>query len=113
MQIIDADTHVIENEHTWDFMEEEEQAFRPLVVVPKHGGAATVSGFAGTPRTVEEFWIIDGRVFSKASGFVSKEMSAGAREASDVEARLAHMDELGVDIHVIYPSLLAPLTRRP
>jgi len=113
MQIIDADTHVIENEHTWDFMEEEEQAFRPLVVVPKHGRAATVSGFAGTPRTVEEFWIIDGRVFSKASGFVSKEMSAGAREASDVEARLAHMDELGVDIHVIYPSLLGPLTRRP
>ena len=114
MQIIDSDAHVIENEHTWDFMAEEEQAFRPVVVVPKHGRAVNVAGgVGGTSREVQEFWIIDGRVFSKLSGFVSNEMSAGAREASDVEARLSHMDELGVDMHVLYPSLLAPLTRRP
>jgi predicted TIM-barrel fold metal-dependent hydrolase len=33
---------------------------------------------------------------------------------SDIDARLAHMDELGVDLHVLYPTIfLRPLTRRP
>ena len=112
MPVIDADTHVIENEQTWEYMKEEEQAFKPIVVVPKHGGAANVSGIGGQ-QAVEEYWIIEGRVIAKRSGFISNEMSAGAREVSDVEARLAHMDELGVDIHVLYTSLLGPLTRRP
>ena len=112
MPVIDADTHVIENEQTWEYLEADEQAFKPVVVVPKHGGAANVPGFGGQ-QAVEEFWIIDGRILAKRSGFISTEMSEGAREVSDVEARLAHMDELGVDIHVLYTSLLGPLTRRP
>jgi hypothetical protein len=37
----------------------------------------------------------------------------GARELIDVPGRLEHMDRLGVDIHVIYPSILAPITDRP
>ena len=116
MQVIDSDAHVIENEQTWEYMEEEEVAlgFKPVVVVPKHGGAANVAGVSpGGAREVEEFWIIDGRVGAKRSGFLSTEMSEGAREASDVRARLAHMDELGVDVHILYPSLLSPLTHRP
>jgi len=28
---IDADTHVIEDEHTWDFFDPGEQQFRPLM----------------------------------------------------------------------------------
>ena len=35
MAVIDADTHVIETEHTWDYMDPSEQQFRPLVVTPK------------------------------------------------------------------------------
>ena len=38
MAVIDADTHVIETEHTWDYMEPAEQQFRPLVVTPKGEG---------------------------------------------------------------------------
>ena len=37
-----------------------------------------------------------------------------AREVSDIATRLAHMDALGVDVHILYPSIfLKPLTRRP
>ena len=113
MKIIDADAHIIENERTWDYMREEEQAFRPLVVVPKRGAVKEASGLPGGLAGFEEFWVIEGRVFSKRSSFVSTEMSEGAREISDIDARLKHMDELGVDVHVLYPSLLGPLTRRP
>jgi len=38
MAVIDADTHVIETEHTWDYMDPSEQQFRPIVVTPKGEG---------------------------------------------------------------------------
>jgi predicted TIM-barrel fold metal-dependent hydrolase len=113
MAVIDADTHVIETEHTWDFMREEERAFRPFVLVPKKG-QADLGLFGGLIRNVEEFWFIEGRAIQKRSSFISTEMAEGAREMSDVAGRLAHMDELGVDVHVLYPTLfLSPMTRRP
>ena len=30
MPVIDADAHVIENEHTWDFIPASEQRYRPV-----------------------------------------------------------------------------------
>ncbi len=38
MAVIDSDAHVVETERTWEFMEEDEAAFKPEVVVPKAGG---------------------------------------------------------------------------
>ena len=35
MAVIDADTHVIETEHTWDYLDPSEQQFRPIVVTPR------------------------------------------------------------------------------
>jgi hypothetical protein len=110
MPIIDADTHVVETEHTWDFMEEKEQAFRPTVLVPKDG-PTFLGGLCGH---VQEFWYMEGRAFEKRSDFLGKEMSEGAKEVSDIQARLAHMDELSVDVQVLFPTLfLRPLTRQP
>jgi len=34
MAVIDADTHVIETDHTWSFLEPSEQRFRPFVISP-------------------------------------------------------------------------------
>ena len=48
MAIVDADTHVIESERTWEFMGDHEQDFRPFVVLPK-SGEANLSG--GVLRT--------------------------------------------------------------
>jgi len=115
MPIIDSDAHVIESERTWEFMGEDEQDFRPFVVVPKASAEANLSGgFAGRRNIVSEFWVIEGRVASKRSNFRAVEVSDEQAEAADIQKRLAHMDELGVDVHVLYPTIfLRPLTRRP
>lgn len=100
MATIDSDAHVIETESTWDFMTESEAQFRPQIV-----GAVNPGGAATT------YWLIDGRLHARTN--VGKETPRGAREMSDIEKRLAHMDELGVDIQVLYPTLfLTPLSHR-
>lgn len=95
--VIDADAHVIETERTWQFLDEADRRFAPDLVV--------------SPRTGHQFWRIDDRVFPNTNiGLNTPEES---RELSDVEARLSHMDALGVDVQVIYPTLfLRPLTAR-
>ena len=100
MVVIDSDAHVVETERTWEYMEEGDGAFKPEVVVPKAGGD-------------REFWMIEGRTFAKNTN-IGRDTPDEAREMSDIAARLAHMDELGVDVHVLYPTIfLRPLTRRP
>ena len=100
MAVIDSDAHVVETERTWEFMEDFESSFKPEVVVPKAGGD-------------REYWMVEGRTFAKNSN-IGKDTPDEAREMSDIDARLAHMDELGVDLHVLYPTIfLRPLTRRP
>lgn len=106
MAVIDADTHVIETEHTWDYMEPAEQQFRPIVVTPKDEGG-------------REYWYIDGKIRGLARQAVTtpdvrqleeklgRKMAAPqeAREGENVAVRLKHMDELGVDIQVLWPTL--------
>ncbi len=100
MLTIDADAHVIENESTWEHMLESERRFRPQIVGPAHGEASA------------EHWLIDGRVIPWTN--VGRDISKGAREMSDLNARLKQMDELDVDVQVIYPTVfIFPCTRRP
>lgn len=101
--IIDADAHVIETDVTWDFVPDEDLAYKPLV--------ATATDGRGQERS---YWVVDGRARARGgAGNVSDVFPKGARELVDVEGRLRHMDQLGVDLHVIYPSLLSPFTDRP
>jgi len=101
MTVIDSDAHVHECEHTWDFMAESEQAIRPQVVT-RHGAD-------GSTR---EFWSFNGNMRPKG-GNVGKVTPAGARELTDVDLRLHQMDQLGVDIQVMYPSLLTMVDEDP
>ena len=89
-RVIDADAHVIENERTWEYMREDEQEFKPKVLVPKDGGP-------------DEYWMVEGRAFRRNAN-VGADTPTETREATDIKKRLAHMDEMGVDIHVLYPS---------
>jgi predicted TIM-barrel fold metal-dependent hydrolase len=60
-----------------------------------------------------ESWFIDGLYIGKARN-VGAETPKESREMGDIAARLKHMDELGVDIQVLYPTFcLRPFTRRP
>jgi predicted TIM-barrel fold metal-dependent hydrolase len=102
MPTIDADAHVIETDHTWEYMDGSDRQFKPLTVAASDEGASE-----------REFWLIDGKVQPKTQN-IGKDTPRASREMEDIEGRLRHMDELGVNIQVLYPSIfLRPLTSRP
>jgi predicted TIM-barrel fold metal-dependent hydrolase len=108
MAVIDADAHVVEWERTWEYMGEGERAFAPRVLIFKDQPQE-----ASGRRRGSEFWKIGGRVFAKDQN-IGLDTARQTREMEDVEARLTHMDELGVDVQVLYPSLfLRALTPLP
>jgi predicted TIM-barrel fold metal-dependent hydrolase len=106
MPTIDSDAHVVESEHTWDFMDAGDQKYRPVIVKPRGEGSG-------------EYWFIDGKI----RGLVRIVMTANeldevaertgrvmntpreTREMENVAARLRHMDELGIDVQVLYPTM--------
>jgi len=95
MPAIDADAHVVETERTWEFMEESEIAFKPQTLVFRDGG---------TIGRAREFWLIDGKTHPRRTN-IGLDTSEATREMQDIEARLRHMDELEVDVQVLFPSL--------
>lgn len=102
MAIIDADAHVVESEQTWSYMDTAERDLVPILLkIPGRTGRGSV------------LWAIDGKLVD--TGPVSETDAVKAvREMEDVDGRLAHMDELGTDIQVIFPTIfLRPLTTRP
>ena len=102
MAVIDSDAHVLESERTWDYMLESERDLKPRIVA--------------TPNDRDsggESWLIDGLYMGKARN-VGHETPKESREMDDIKARIKHMDELGVDMQVLYPTIfLRPYTRRP
>jgi predicted TIM-barrel fold metal-dependent hydrolase len=103
MPIIDSDTHVIENELTWSYMQGSDEQYRPQIL--------SRPGAAGGSRRRNEFWYFDSQLVNKRSfgsgnpndtSFTPGEYA----EMRDPAGRLRHMDELGTDIHVLYPTVL-------
>jgi predicted TIM-barrel fold metal-dependent hydrolase len=100
MLTIDADAHVIENESTWDFMLESERPFKPKIVG------------SNSAKDICDYWLVDGRVIPRSN--VERELPIAAREMTDLKVRVKHMDELGIDCQVIYPTFfITPVSRRP
>ena len=112
--VIDADAHVVETERVWDYLEASEEKFRPTLMTSREN-----------PK--RQNWFLDGEdlgfKFPSPDEKQSEEhlkrfgrevaTPVKARELSDVTQRLQHMDELGIDIQVLYNSLwLTPLTKR-
>jgi len=106
MPTIDSDAHVVESIHTWEHMDPSEREFMPQLVRPSGDGK-------------REFWMIDGKLRGLARQVINteqfQELSERAgrkmdtpqetREMENIPARLKHMDELGVDIQVLYPTV--------
>src|SRR3984893_377692 len=115
LPIIDADAHVIETEHTWDYMEPSERKFRPRL-------------FYSPDDETRQYWVIDDKIrgfrfptlseqqlreFSQRAGR-NLETPQAARELDDVELRLRHMDELGIDIQVLHNTMwIEQVSERP
>jgi len=53
MVVIDSDAHVVETEHTWDYMEASDSKYRPRIVT-------------GDDDT--KYWVIDGQIRGQARG---------------------------------------------
>src|SRR5258706_2943490 len=106
MPTIDSDAHVVESEHTWDFMEPADRKYRPVIVKPRGEGSG-------------EFWFIDGKIrglvrlvltakdLDDVAARTGRVMNTPreTREMENVAARLRHMDELGIDVQVLYPTM--------
>ena len=100
MATIDADAHVIETVQTWSYLEADERRFTPQLMTQTFGAELRSNeGIA-----VRDFWVIEGRAHGKDRN-VGTNTSQESRELLSVEARLAHMDELGIEIQVLYPTL--------
>jgi predicted TIM-barrel fold metal-dependent hydrolase len=93
MPVIDADTHITECDDTFAYLQQSEQQFAPVKgEIPSRNG--------GSPRG---YWLVGGQQFSRriqTEGDVWKTMG----ELLDVDARLRAMDDMGVDVQVIYPT---------
>ncbi len=112
MNLIDSDSHVIESEETWQYLDPKFHARRPI--------AAAVPPDTGF-RDWNTFWVID----QKARHFgatpipnnvlaARKAYSVGTQQMTDVGARLADMDRVHVDRQVVHPSFcLSVMTEDP
>jgi uncharacterized protein len=106
MPVIDADTHVDETEDTWEFLQPDELALKPATQTPENPDPS---------RPASRYWLIDGK---RQLRFIRSDKTTGttvqARELMDVQARLRQMDELEVDVQVMYPTLfLTEFTEKP
>jgi len=104
--VIDADAHVVECAHTWDFMDPAEAKFKPaLVEVPG--------------ETKLQYWLIEGKLRGfRFPAFTQQQLEELSRQAgrtmttpqeanemADVELRLRHMDQIGVDVQVLHNTM--------
>jgi predicted TIM-barrel fold metal-dependent hydrolase len=119
MPVIDSDAHVVESEHTWDYMDASDARYRPEIVYPKNQDArgrktgywyvdGKLRGLARTVMTDVEF-----RELSERAGR-TMDTPEEAREMENVGVRLAHMDQLGIDVQVVYPTaFIEKMAERP
>jgi predicted TIM-barrel fold metal-dependent hydrolase len=101
MNILDADTHVDETDETWRYLAASEAKYKPVTVMPMEEMAPgrTAPGY-------NRYWLIDGQLHVRR---IRDDARTGTtevtRELKDVEARVRHMDELGIETQVVFPTL--------
>ena len=109
MGAIDADAHVIETPRTFDFLDADMAQYRPRVVAQVDGPEQ----LSNQGSVEKQFWGIGPRLLPM-EGNIGSNTSKESRELADVGARLKHMDELEIDVQVLYPTLfLRPCTDDP
>ena len=84
MRIIDADTHVDETEDTWEYLQPDEQAYKPTTGYPPNPDPS---------RPPARYWLVDGRRHLR---FIRDDAvtrtTVEKRELMDVPGRLADME---------------------
>jgi len=107
MGAIDADAHVLETPATWEYLEGDDRQYMPMIVSQTYGQEIKSNDGKNIQRN---YWLVGNRPMGKDRN-VGTEMSRAIREMEDIPGRLKHMDELGIDLQVLYPTLyLRPVT---
>ena len=112
LNFIDADSHVYEVEETWDYLPKKFQSRRPIpITIPPEQAP-----YMGVNNS---FWLIDGKAAQWTHGpgtvqigcpltsvhALRKAYGTGHQSLRDVPQRLKAMDDAGIDVQVIYPTL--------
>jgi predicted TIM-barrel fold metal-dependent hydrolase len=103
MGAVDADAHVIECRDTFKYIDAKDERFKPLVVV-QEAEPDDRQVLANDGGYQKRFWVIDGRL-QPMEGNIGSNTTAESREMRSIDARLKHMDELGIDVQVLYPTV--------
>jgi predicted TIM-barrel fold metal-dependent hydrolase len=110
MRAIDADAHIDETEQTWEYMDEADRRFKPISFELSEEEALGPSD-----GRRHNLWLISGN--ARLHRFRSDQATGttrATRELLDIEARLRHMDELGIEVQALYPTtFLHQVTDRP
>lgn len=114
-QVIDADAHVVETDRTWDYLDPADEKYRPKLEVDPNDpfrGAWVING-VHNPALVRKFTDDQIVALSKKQ---DRNMATpqAAREMADIGLRLKHMDDLGIDVQVLFSTIwLTSLTEEP
>jgi predicted TIM-barrel fold metal-dependent hydrolase len=100
MAVIDADTHVDETEATWAGLEGAASRFAPATMGPSDDEIERSHLNPDRSR----FWLVEGRLQVRAVRDDIHHPLRTRRELEDLEGRLLDMDEMGVDIQVLFPT---------
>ena len=106
--IIDADAHVVESDHTWDYLDPSDRQYRPQPLESREDAGVKL-----------QFWLIDGKVRGfRFPAFSAEELERRSRqvgrkfadikesrEMGNVDLRLEYMDQTGVDIQVLHNTM--------
>jgi predicted TIM-barrel fold metal-dependent hydrolase len=105
MTVIDADAHVIENDLTWAYLSEEDKKYAPMIL-EQVSGAERHTNRGGVSK---QWWAFGTNIQPSDSNVNFDDLPAESREMVDVKRRLDHMDQLGIDVQVLYTTVfLAP-----
>jgi predicted TIM-barrel fold metal-dependent hydrolase len=99
MGFIDADAHVDETLETWNYIAPSDARYKPILL------DAPGWDYLGPDIPPHPLWLIGGNVRLKR--YRDDEITGttqATRELMDVSARVRHMDELGFDVQIIYPT---------
>lgn len=101
MSVIDADTHVDECESTWEkLVGTEYEKYIPITLnLPSE-----VKQHAGFRGSGNRMWLVEDHMQNRAIRDEVNHPLRVYRELEDVPGRLAHMDEMGVEAQVIFPT---------
>ena len=99
--VVDADTHVYETDVTWSYLADSEKHFKPLTLTANEVPEGMRARIKGNVR----YWFMGGTLHFRPEGHIDHFAGEGTLEMRNMQARLADMDRMGIDVQVIFSTM--------